>query len=530
VCVSIERIVIPPEIKKLGKEAEEVFLRALNEGKEQIPYCGLLILGEEGVGKTSLYRQFVGKEFDEHLKSTQGIDSNTVDTVDKRSISIGVEGVWHEIDLDEGDRFGDALCNNVVPELQDLQKSHGETQNVDTVPGKEELLRRVHQISKDIVETSEKTAAVIPRLVGRTPTSAPPNLPSAPTLTLSSDPFHPWQPRDSHPKNQVDGGKSPVVNSPPTEATGRLPEATLAVPPRPKHSQPEQKQSRPQLKQSNPPPKISSPDKREPNGLLDRRQSITLGVYVKGKQEFKKKRPSLVLNALDFAGQAYYRPMHHCFIVRRAVYVVVFKIPDMLNDESKITAINDVRYWIHSIHAHIYSPDKHTVEEDECINRVFLVGTHRGPQKLSGNEFKRIHEFIYKELVLRDTRCVNHICHVKLPDYGESCFIPVENSIDSNHDNYLLESGAKFFQDEIKMVYEDPDRLPFLHEVYPIKWLKFEENLRRLRKTRKPPIVKLEEIGSIAASDYQIDEVAMELAIRFLHETGKISCLSEFIN
>jgi GTPase SAR1 family protein len=450
VCVSIEGIMIPPEIKKLGKEAKKIFLRALNEGKEQIPYCGLLILGEEGVGKTSLYRQLVGKEFDEHLKSTQGIDSNTVDTVDKRNISIGVEGVWHEIDLDAGDQFSDALCNSVVPELQDLQKSSGETQNVDTVPGKEELLRRVYQISMEVVEANNNIAV---GLVGHTPISAP----------------------------------TP-------------------------HPQPNDK------------------EREEPSRLLDRRQSSTLDDYVTGKREFKKKRPSLLLNALDFAGQAYYRPMHHCFIVRRAVYVVVFKIPDMLNDESKITAINDVRYWIHSIHAHIYSPDKHTVEEDECINRVFLVGTHRGPQKLSGNEFKRIHEFIYKELVLRDTRCVNHICHVKLPDYGESCFIPVENSIDSNHDNYLLESGAKFFQDEIKMVYEDPDRLPFLHEVYPIKWLKFEENLRRLRKTRKPPIVKLEEIGSIAASDYQIDEVAMELAIRFLHETGKISCLSEFIN
>ena len=58
----------------------------------------MLILGESQVGKTSLYRQLVGKEFREDLESTLGIDNNIVDTVvDERSITMEKSGnVWHE--------------------------------------------------------------------------------------------------------------------------------------------------------------------------------------------------------------------------------------------------------------------------------------------------------------------------------------------------------------------------------------------------------------------------------------------------
>ncbi len=124
------------------------------------------------------------------------------------------------------------------------------------------------------------------------------------------------------------------------------------------------------------------------------------------KRVVDSKNPSLVLNTLDFAGQKLYRPMHHCFISRRALYIVVFKIPDMLMEASRKKSLEEVRYWIHSIHSHIYSPEKDMKGEDKKINRVFLVGTHRGDH--TDQDLKKIDKLIKKELYF-DDRCCNHL-------------------------------------------------------------------------------------------------------------------------
>ena len=40
----------------------------------------------------------------------------------------------------------------------------------------------------------------------------------------------------------------------------------------------------------------------------------------------KGKDPPLTFHTLDFAGQKLYRPMHHCFIIQNAFYIVVFNL------------------------------------------------------------------------------------------------------------------------------------------------------------------------------------------------------------
>lgn len=70
-------ILIPHEIRKLGDDAVKVYLAALSEGREKIPYCNMLILGRGEVGKTSLFRQLVQKPYLKDLKRTRGIDNTT---------------------------------------------------------------------------------------------------------------------------------------------------------------------------------------------------------------------------------------------------------------------------------------------------------------------------------------------------------------------------------------------------------------------------------------------------------------------
>ena len=428
---------------KLGPEVVEIYLRALDEGEQKIPYCGLLILGREQVGKTSLYRQLVGKAFKQYLESTKGIDNNTVDTVDRRVLDVEA---WREKEgTDAGKQFGDAVINIVVPQLPEKPS--------ELTPEDEEEAMRSRDRGRDAA-----SHFMDPQLLSSTITST-------------------WLQTSSLPITQ-----------------DRRPE-------------------------------------RIPIGMLNRKQGERLdSIMKKGKEKFEAIEPVLVLNVLDFAGQKEYRPMHHCFIRRRAIYVVVFKIPDLLDKSLRCSAIEEIRYWVHSIHAHIYPPDESTRGADEKVRRVFLVGTHRGEQKLSKESFIEVNGLVEK--MAMDDRCVNHICPIKLPDYGCSFFIPVENSLDKEHCQggcYLVESGTKLLQEKIKAMCKNRQALPFLHESHPIKWLKFEEDLKKNSKVKEPPIVWLQEVNVIAAECNITEEDAINLALHFFHDTGKIIFLSELV-
>ena len=74
---------------------------------------------------------------------------------------------------------------------------------------------------------------------------------------------------------------------------------------------------------------------------------------------------------------------------------------------------------------------------------------------------------------------------------------------------------------------EKPEMLPFLHELHPIKWLKFEQDLKDFSSTRNPPIAKIEEVKTIAVDSKITDEDMQNLALRFFHDTGKIIYLGE---
>ena len=110
---------------------------------------------------------------------------------------------------------------------------------------------------------------------------------------------------------------------------------------------------------------------------------------------------------------------------------------------------------------------------------------------------------------------------------GVSYFVPVENSIDiSKGESYLERSGTKLVQDTIISMSK---RMPFLKESHPIKWLKFEERLKRCRSHRKLcPIMKVSEVKEVATECGITDPQQQDLALQFFHNTGKVSWLSKY--
>ena len=486
-----------------------MYWEALSEGKEKIPYCSMLILGDEEVGKTSLYRQLVGKDFKEDLDRTSGIDNNTVDTVDRRKVDINE---WKQREsLEEVGGFVKALSKEIVKNLPPPPPDDG---GIKEEVSEKDLMERIMGTVERIRERRvSEQSDLQPQPSTHLPTSA-----SETEVQKKKD--ESIEPRQKK--------KNPLLREPHTKPK-TLPDATLQDITPPDTTPLDTTPSDANPSDATPPNVPPNPAEEEPVAMLNQKQSSILDSAVR-KRVVDSKNPSLVLNTLDFAGQKLYRPMHHCFISRRALYIVVFKIPDMLEEASHKKSLEEVRYWIHSIHSHIYPPEKDMKGEDKKIKRVFLVGTHRGDH--TDGDLKKIDKLINDKLI-GDESCCNHMIYPVGPvgelSYPTNYFIPVENQIDRRKHgrDYLRDSGTGVVQNLVKTT---STRLPFLDEYYPIKWLKFEERLKKQMETLSTtPVMTVKGVKTLAIRSNITSEDQQDLALKFFHDTGKIICISELI-
>ena len=396
----------------------KVYLQALSEGQEKIPYCSMLILGREEVGKTSLFRQLVGKPYLKDMKRTQGIDNSTVETFEAKDVHTIKEQWAVRGNGDQSNQFGNALTGEVMDRLPERQSKWSKTVS------KSDLLSQLQEFS--IEKTSQ-------------PHSMPVALSQQVNVSESMSQPKQLVSEEIKPSQQVDLSKIPSEVQQarqPDHSAAATKDVAISIP----------------LQKPQPKPVISlarSESSAPPNdipALLNPRESAKLNETVMHAQSYVRKEPEPCLNVKDFAGQVVYRPMHHCYINRQAIYVVVFKLPDMLeyiHDRSRLkyNPLDDICYWIRSIHAHTYDI------KAEKSRKVLLVGTNRNMLPDVTNSIKKIDTFILENIIcIEDKPYVDHI--YRIPDSPSACryFIPVENSIDiaSNPESYLQESGTKY--------------------------------------------------------------------------------------
>ena len=262
--------------------------------------------------------------------------------------------------------------------------------------------------------------------------------------------------------------------------------------------------------------------------MLSRRYIQSINRELKSTSQ-RKEEPTLHLNTYDFAGQKEYRPMHHCFITRRSIYLVVFNLQNLIargQKEGCSESLEEIRYWLNSIHAHIYSGS-----DDEKMKRVFLVGTHMSPKNLEQGKqiteegLEQIHKLL-KDTFYDDDHHNRFANHLQFPGLNNRIFAAIENSYDGPDERKA--SGAEALQQKLT---QTSQCLEFLKEKYPLLWLRFEAQLMRMREEKQQgktsQVVKRSEVIQCAQQCGIMEEEEINLALQFFHDTGTITCLGK---
>lgn len=486
-----------------GEAVVQRYRELLRKGKKKkMPRCNLIALGEERVGKTCLLALLMGKKFIEDRDPTRGI-SNELVTVEFRTLS---SETWKEVNPNDVAKSNERQFIHSVAE--EFHPHFSKSKNTSP-PNREVLIRRVSVIKSYLDKVEEEA---------KKPTQPPAKKVHQ---TLGNTP-----PLKQH--IHVTVPRPPKAHIPSPVTTSSEPEPRSVA----KHVAP----AKPSLQYSNPNPQ---PAPHPQNAELlkplnkqkesDQRQShIGLGlnkaIISSAKRSQLAVEPVLQYNTLDFAGQKEYRAMHHCFIVRRAIYLVVFNLQTLREavetqaSENRQCALEEIQYWLSSIHAHV-----HKIVCEPPLKRVLLVGTHRSPKR----------EKPVTEEYMRDIdkalEGVCACCHVINDLYragGKYWFSAIENSIDGCEESEREESGANSLQNAIYKAWND---LPFKDEVYPTTWLRFEAYLNQEHEI---PIIDAAEIHRVARETFGIgedNENDTELALEFFHDTGTIVYASELL-
>ena len=489
-----------------------MYEEALKDGKTQIPHVKFVLLGEAGHGKTSLLRLLEGEKFEPDSTSTEGIDC---DLVSSKTLVGTDEASWKKHDrLNSTDALAGVLKKN-LPE----PATAAAAKQKNPLDGLTET-----EIDRQIEKLFHPPPSVVPRSGHR-----PPPMPVlAPSLAVPVFGPYTWgtpelhSPSSQQPPSRLERGLQAPHPHPVREHTrrplqqqqheGPAREEAASLPRRPTEPHRDSIAEQPEGSQDPPVPAriLSDPGTgRAINRALSKMKS--------GDSEAEN--PKLTFTTYDFAGQDLYRPMHHCFITQRSVFVIVYNSQEYnrlrkAKDEERYKYIS---YWFNTVSAYT------EVMGDPKFGKkppVFLVGTHRGPYndgrgkkflQLAPGDEKMIRNDLRDCYQVRDSHD-RYLGHLKGSDQEHFYF--VESSQEGK------ESGAPGLRCCLR---KKAESLPFMKQEYPVRWLQLEEKLK------DRGLVLLAEVKEEAkAVGFPFPPLGgeckeFELAMKFLHDIGVIT-------
>ena len=231
-------------------------------------------------------------------------------------------------------------------------------------------------------------------------------------------------------------------------------------------------------------------------------------------------REHLFLTLWDFAGQSVYYDTHQIFLTEQAIYCLVYDLSLKPHEEAEPivkegvyeerqdnlkTNIDYLDFWMWSVASVAGdSPNSsgRTAAEDEMFPQklppVFLVCTHADKAYENRNPEKIAREIL---------GCL------KRKPYG----IHLSNVFVVDNTKSGTESECPGVVSLRKKLYDVAERLPYISETIPIKWLTFDKALRAL-KEEGTHFVFLETAKDIAKSCDIVDDVEFETVMNYLHD------------
>jgi hypothetical protein len=211
---------------------------------------------------------------------------------------------------------------------------------------------------------------------------------------------------------------------------------------------------------------------------------------------------NLVIGIFDFGGQEVFDSIHHLFLTKYGVYLIVFNM-EWLNkdgpDKDKDKCIDYIRSWLNSIAVHTF--------ENKKTAPIFLIGTHQDIIKETSDHLK-ISKLLYQEF--HDSTSWEFIIY---PDHNnELNFWVVDNKINRENNQLMI---------RIEEVINKSD---YVKKDIPITWLHMMDELTNLRK--KNSYLTMIEIKKIAKS-CNVKDNEIPLLLRFLNEMGILLWVNE---
>jgi ankyrin repeat protein/GTPase SAR1 family protein len=473
---------IPQEIRRRGKEAIKIYKNALTFGKTKIPHVKLVVLGKPRHGKTSLLKLLEGKQFVPNRDSTEGIECElvTTSTLDaKFSSSEGQPDVDHLVDM----------VHDKLKGLSSEEPSKPKKKAQHNLLTEEEAEKKINELFR------RRPWHQYPQPARYAQTGHISSNGSTGDLSLPT-PLPHDQPRSWVPPKQVAMGNSTSVS---TASTARKPSSNPSPAPQDRmETNPPQTTTQ---HRATPTPTPTHQDLPEspPEVPLTKEFSNKIERALSTRSEDDGSELKIQFTTYDFAGQELYRPMHHCFITQRSMFLIVYNTREFLREEEK--RHEHIKYWFNTVSAYT---EKERVKGKKPP--VFLVGTHRGPYDGCGEEkgFQLLDR-------AREEEIISELSRLKVQDrykyhlMTSSPFHFVESSIEDEES-----SGAKSLKQALEKI---ADTLPFIHDRYPIRWLQLQEGLE------KKELVRIEEVRRLL----DVKEEQIDLALKFFHDIGIIT-------
>jgi NLR family CARD domain-containing protein 3 len=221
---------------------------------------------------------------------------------------------------------------------------------------------------------------------------------------------------------------------------------------------------------------------------------------------------SLRLSLWDFAGQDVFYSLHHLYLTRYGVYLVMFNmewLSSTAGDDVRAECLGFLRFWLNSISVHAVDP------ADQSIAPIFLIGTHKDLVR-EPREHGAISRLLYD--TFHSNPAWRNVVFFKEgeTETGRSilCFFPVNNK---------LGVGDAVICRVQQMIQECVSKEEYVRKLVPFEWMHAMDGLRAQghMSVSLGEVMRLAQTCGMPTTELPLEREVL-LMLKFYNEMGVV--------